>query len=120
MQIGVIIALLFSILIALFAILNNEVVEINYLLGSAPVSIVIVILASAFLGALVVGVLSLVGRIKASLRFREYDSKFKKMEEKLEYLKEREAELMGQVSEMEKTLYGETGDTADSPEENQE
>ena len=119
MQVGIIIALLFSLLIALFAILNKEVVEINYLLGSASMSVVIVILVSALMGAGVVGVLSLVGYIKSRLRFREHNSKLRKMEDKVEYLKERETELMGQVSQLEKTLYGETeiDDNADPGEE---
>ncbi len=119
MQIGVILSLLISILVALFAILNNEIVEINYLFGSAPVSVVIVILVSALSGALIVGIFSLVGRIKSGLRFREHGSKLKRMEEQLEYLKERETELMGQVSEMEKLLYGETNEMAD-PQDNPE
>ncbi len=106
MQLGVILALLFSILIAVFAILNNEVVEINYLLGRAPVSVVIVILFSAFSGAVVVGLFSLVGRIKHGLKSREIQSNFKNMKDELDYLKKREDELLKQVSELEKQLYG--------------
>ncbi|PKM83803.1 MAG: hypothetical protein CVU88_01120 [Firmicutes bacterium HGW-Firmicutes-13] len=107
MQLGVILALLFSILIAVFAILNNEVVEINYLFGRAPVSVVIVILASAFSGAVVVGLFSLVGRIKYGLRSWELQGKFKKMEDDLGYLRKRETELLEQVTELENQMYSE-------------
>lgn len=112
MQLGIIIALLFSILIAVFAVLNNEIVEINYLFGRSPVSVVIVILVSAFSGAVVVGLFSLVGRIKYSLKSRETHNKLKKMEDELNYLKKREAELLGQASELENLLYGDEKDDA--------
>ncbi|UNC92893.1 LapA family protein [Candidatus Contubernalis alkaliaceticus] len=106
MQLGVIVALLFSILIALFAILNNEVVEINYLLGRAPVSVVIVILASAFTGALIVGLFSLVGRVKSGFRSREHQSHLKKLEDDLNQMAQRESDLLEQVSRLEQELSG--------------
>ncbi len=107
MQLGFIIALLFSIIIAIFAILNNEVVTINYLFGEAPVSLVIVILASAFLGALVVGIFSLVGRVKYGFKFRDLEGKLRKMEEELNRMKKKEEELLDQLSHLEDQLYGE-------------
>lgn len=107
MQLGFIIALLFGILIAVFALLNNEVVIINYLFGQAPVSLVIVILSSALLGALVVGVLSLVGRIKHTFKVRDLEGRLRKMEEELERMKEREEEHLDQIHHLEKEFYGE-------------
>jgi len=107
LQLGFIIALLFSIIIAIFAILNNEVVTINYLFGSAPVSLVIVILASAFLGSLVVGIFSLVGRVKHGFKFRDLEGKLKKMEEELNRMKKKEEELLDQLYHLETQLYGE-------------
>lgn len=107
MQLGFIIALLFSILIAIFAILNNEVVTINYLFGEAPVSLVIVILASAFLGALVLGIFSLVGRVKHGLKARDLEGKLRKMEEELNRMKEKEEELLDQLYHLETQLHGE-------------
>lgn len=107
MQIGFILALLFSILIAIFAILNNEVVQINYLFGRAPVSVVIVILASAFTGALIVGLFSLIGRIKFGLRSREHHNQLKKMEEDLNRMAQRESQLLEKLSRLEGDPYGE-------------
>ena len=107
MQLGFILALLFSILIAIFAILNNEVVEINYFFGRAPVSVIIVILASAFTGALIVGLFSLVGRIKFGFRSREHHNQLKKMEEDLTRMAQRESELLEKLSRLEEELYGE-------------
>lgn len=104
MQIGVILALAFSILIAVFAILNNEIVVINYLFGKAPVSVVIVILASALLGALVVGLFSLVARVKQGLALRDQQKRFTALEARLAELQEREAGLAQEVSRLESQL----------------
>lgn len=107
MQLGFILALLFSILIAVFAILNNEVVNINYLFGTAPVSVVIVILASAFTGALIVGLFSLVGRVKYGFRFRDQQNRLKQMEEELKQMAAKESELIEKLSRLEQELHEE-------------
>ncbi|MCF6408630.1 LapA family protein [Pseudalkalibacillus salsuginis] len=50
-----IIVLLFSIIVAVFAVINVKAVEVDYLVGTAHWPLVLVILGSAMLGALVVG-----------------------------------------------------------------
>ncbi|WP_221566191.1 lipopolysaccharide assembly LapA domain-containing protein [Alkalihalobacillus sp. TS-13] len=51
-----IIGLLFAIIIAVFAVINVEAVEVDYLFGTAQWPLVLVILGSTMLGALAVGV----------------------------------------------------------------
>ncbi|MGP4080525.1 LapA family protein [Pseudalkalibacillus sp. R45] len=51
-----IIGLLFAIIIAVFAVINVETVEVDYLFGTAQWPLVLVILGSTMLGALAVGV----------------------------------------------------------------
>lgn len=77
MQLGIVGALLFSVVIAVFALANNQPVMINYLFGQVETSVVLVILASAALGAFVIGILNLVWRVKTGFRFREYERKIK-------------------------------------------
>lgn len=66
-----ILALVFSLIIAIVAIANTEPVTVNYLFGRADVSLIVLILGSAFAGALVMGMLSLFRSIKAALAFRQ-------------------------------------------------
>jgi len=107
MQFTFIISLFFAILVALFAILNAETVTINVLFSKFQTSQAVVILVSAALGAVVVYLLSIIKKIKSSLKLKESDKKVKiyeienqKLVEELEEIKEKNVELM---EELEKT-----------------
>ncbi|MGM7702150.1 LapA family protein [Pseudalkalibacillus sp. Hm43] len=52
---SLIIVLLFAIIVAVFAVINVDAVEVDYLFGTAQWPLVLVILGSALLGALTVG-----------------------------------------------------------------
>lgn len=52
---SLIIVLLFAIIVAVFAVINVEAVEVHYVFGTAQWPLVLVILGSALLGALTVG-----------------------------------------------------------------
>ncbi|HET7628347.1 MAG TPA: lipopolysaccharide assembly protein LapA domain-containing protein [Bacillales bacterium] len=54
-QWGLLFALLFALIVAVFAVINVDDVTVDYLFGTARWPLVIVILASALSGALVVG-----------------------------------------------------------------
>lgn len=54
-QWGLLLAFLFAVLVAIFAVINVDMVTIDYLFGTARWPLVLVILTSAFLGGLVVG-----------------------------------------------------------------
>lgn len=90
-QLSVILALLFSLVIAVLAIANNQAVVINYLCGSTEISAVVVILGSAFLGALAIFLLSIVRHIKASLQLRSMRNEIKDLHTKAQVMvKERD------------------------------
>ncbi len=90
-QLGIFAGLIFSIIIAVFALANSQPVMINYLFGKAEVSAVIVILCSAVSGAFVIFLFSLVRQVKASFRFRGLRGEMRTMEEKVRDLeKERD------------------------------
>jgi putative membrane protein len=48
-------ALIFALIIAIFSVLNVEAVQVNYLFGKAFIPLIIVIIASALTGGLIVG-----------------------------------------------------------------
>jgi putative membrane protein len=48
-------ALIFALIIAIFSVLNVEAVQVNYLFGKALVPLIIVVIASALTGGLIVG-----------------------------------------------------------------
>ncbi|MGI6096979.1 MAG: LapA family protein [Dethiobacteria bacterium] len=85
-QFGIIATLLFSLLIAFFALANNQPVLVNYLFGQAEISVIFVIIGSAALGALAIGILSLAWRVRVGFRFREYERKLEVLSTRAESL----------------------------------
>jgi lipopolysaccharide assembly protein A len=96
-QISIIMALLFSLIIAVLAIANNQPVVLNYLYGSTEISAVVVILGSAFLGALAIFLLSIVRHIKVSLQFRSLRNEIKDLHTKGQVLMEERDDLLTQL-----------------------
>ncbi len=88
MQIILVFALVFALLVAIFALSNANEVIIRLPWGSYPMSQALVILGSAAFGAIVVLMLGLFSQIKARIRIWEYKGKVKKLEKELIDLKE--------------------------------
>ncbi|TDQ37990.1 LapA family protein [Aureibacillus halotolerans] len=55
-----ILALVFVCIVAAFAVINVDPVQVNYFIGTAEVPLILVILFSALLGGIIVGFFSLV------------------------------------------------------------
>jgi uncharacterized integral membrane protein len=83
MQIWFIFSLLFSLIVATFAVLNSEIVTIKLFWVNYELSQSIVILFSAALGATIVFFLGLFSKIKSSLKIRELASDLKDAEKKI-------------------------------------
>ncbi|WP_432358439.1 LapA family protein [Sporosarcina sp. UB5] len=66
MQWSLLLSILFAIIIAVFAILNIESVQVNYLFGKAQLPLILVILFTALLGAAISGFLSMFKSIRAN------------------------------------------------------
>lgn len=86
MQIYLITALLFSLLVAVFAVQNTEVVTIRFITWQFSVSLVLVILGSAIVGALALYFLGLFKQVGAWFKIRQLDGKKKDLEKQLEKL----------------------------------
>ncbi len=70
-SIWLVLALVFSLLIAIVALANQQAVTVNYLFGQAEIYLIILILGSAIAGALTMGLFSLFRGIRAAIKFRE-------------------------------------------------
>ncbi len=101
-QLGVIMALIFSLLIAIFALANNQPIIVNYLYGKTEISAVIVILGAAILGAFVIFLLNMFKQIKTGFRLRSLQSELSEVRSQVNELQnERDALLiqLGQLQE---------------------
>ncbi|SCZ78366.1 LapA family protein [Acidaminobacter hydrogenoformans] len=89
MQSTFIVALVFAVLVAVFAILNGEVVTINLLFQKFQISQALVILIAAILGAISVYMMNLVNKVKTSLKVKDLNKKLKQSEMEIAAMKER-------------------------------
>lgn len=77
MQFTFIFSLIFAVLVAVFALLNPGTVTVNVLFTKFQTSQAVVILFSAFLGAILVYLLDLVKKIKSGFKNKELEKKLK-------------------------------------------
>ncbi len=102
-QFGVILALLFSMIIALFAIANNQPIEVNYLYGRAEVSAVIVILGAAILGALVIFLLNLFRQFRTGFQIRSLRQEIASLQDKFQEVEAERDSLLVQLGQLQES-----------------
>jgi len=114
-----ILALIFSLLIALLAVANTEPVTLNYIFGKTNLPLIILILGSAFAGALAIGLFSLFRGISNALAFRQARHEKEALQKKVKDLEEQklflEAELNKAVSVPEDSPETETAEEWEEP-----
>lgn len=82
-------ALLFALLVSIFAIQNAEVVNIRFLGWQFQnISLVLVILGSASAGALLLFILGTIKQLSLALKLKEAEGKIRKLENQLKELQE--------------------------------
>jgi len=101
MAVRFVITLVFSILVAIFAIQNSSSVVISFLFAKFSISQALIILISAVLGAVIVMLLGTIKQIKSNLKIRNLSKEFTKLQEENKSLKER-IEQLSQDSEKRK------------------
>lgn len=84
MQFFFILWLIFAVAVTLFAALNASPVKVNLIFSSYDASLALVILGSAFMGALAGYTVDIVPKIKNKLKIRELEKKLKQAESDLE------------------------------------
>ncbi len=82
-QLTYIIALLFALVVAIFALLNAQPVTVDFMFNELQISLALVILVSAATGAIILGLLGLFRQVKENLRAREMNVRIKKLENQL-------------------------------------
>ncbi len=86
MQIWFIFSLIFSLIVALFAVLNSNVVTIRLLFKNYHLSQSMVILGSAVFGAIIVFFIGIFNNLKLKLKIRELNNTIKILEKNIEQL----------------------------------
>lgn len=110
-----VLALLFSLLIAVVAMVNGETVAVNYLFGQARLPLIVLILGSACSGALALGFFGLYRSIRTHLKFREVRHEQEDMQHRVEFLEKEKARLEAEVGRRQIER-----ETADAKEHNSE
>lgn len=100
-----VLALLFSLIIALVAIDNGENVTVNYLFGQARISLIVLILGSASAGVLTMGFFSLFRGIRTHLNFRETRRNQEELQHRLELLEEEKNRLEAELGRWQGVLF---------------
>ncbi|MDD2401179.1 MAG: LapA family protein [Clostridia bacterium] len=93
MQFYLVSSLLFAMIVALFAIQNTEIVIIKFLAFEFSVSLVLVILGSAIIGALILYLLSLFKQFGSWFKFRQVRQQKENLEKQINDLIEKIAVL---------------------------
>lgn len=102
-QLGVILGLIFSLFIAVFALANNQLIVVNYLFGKADISAVIVILGAACLGALSVFLLGVYKQIKGAFRLRGLQGEVGDLRSRLQQLEFERDNLLVQLGQLQQS-----------------
>ncbi|PLX31470.1 MAG: DUF1049 domain-containing protein [Clostridiales bacterium] len=101
MQIYFILSLLFAVVVAGFAVINSEMIEISYFIGKVEVAQSVVILVSAAFGALIMGLFAIFSKFKSGLRTRKLNGKIKVLEKEIEGYKKAEIKAAEEKAKLE-------------------
>lgn len=104
MSFYIIFALLFAVVVAVFAVNNNAVVTLQFLLWSFRASLVLVILGSAALGAGIIGILGFFKQLSLNMKLWDLQGKKRKLETQLEKAQEAETVARGQLERVQQEL----------------
>ncbi|HOL18533.1 MAG TPA: LapA family protein [Bacillota bacterium] len=99
-----ILGLLFSLLVAAIAIVNHNLVPVNYLLGTSEVPLILLILGSAACGALVMGLFSIFRGVRTAFKVREGRRRYEELERRARELELDKAALETRLQLLEARL----------------
>ena len=104
MSFNLLLALLFALILAIFAAQNAKPVVIQFLGWEWITSLVVVIVGSAALGALLVGTLSLVRQVGMRMQVRDRQNRLRQAEQQLEQAQRRLAEQEQEITRLQGEL----------------
>jgi len=91
------IGLLLALVTSIFAIQNSVVVPVRFFGWQSEASLVVIILASAFLGAAIVGCVAFFRQVRSSVRDLGLKSRLGRLEVELKKFQEKEAKAQSQA-----------------------
>ena len=95
-----ILALLFSLLIAIIALANNDPVSVSYLFGRSEVPLILLILGSAISGAAAMGLFSIFRGIRSALKLREERHRYEEVSARVKSLEQDNAALQTELKQI--------------------
>ena len=93
-----VLGLIFSLLIAIIALANNDLVTVSYIFGRVQVSLILLILGSAATGALAMGLFSIFRSIRNAFAFRELRNQQVVLQKKVKALEEEKVFLLAELN----------------------
>lgn len=96
----VLLALLFAVIVAVFAVVNVDKVPVNFLFSTEMIPLVLVILGSALLGALISGFFAIFKSYSSSRRVKELEKQLHAKDEELTLKKRQIQELESRVDSL--------------------
>lgn len=117
MQFYLIISLFFALLVAVFAIQNTEVVVIRFITWQFSISLVLVLLGSAIVGALALYFLGLFKQVGAWMKIRQLNNRKNDLETQLKKLEKKISEMTEKAEA--KEVPAEDTPSSDGPVESQ-
>ncbi len=112
----IVLALLFSLLLAIVAVANHQPVEVNYIFGETQIPLIVLIIGAAAAGALVVGLISLYRGIRDALQARAEKKRQDEFQQRLESLEAENSLLRRKLERLQAAAEPETA-AAKTPEE---
>lgn len=85
-QWSLILALIFALIVAIFAVVNVDAVSVNYIFGTAQWPLILVIIGSALMGGIIVGSVGLFRLYLLQRKLKAANRDKQKLEEKLQQL----------------------------------
>lgn len=87
-----ILALVFALIVAIFAVFNVDAVEVNYLFGTGQAPLILIILGSVLMGGLIAGIFGTVRNYQLQRDNRALKEKLRQLGEDPERVTARKAE----------------------------
>ncbi|WP_442598470.1 LapA family protein [Neobacillus sp. D3-1R] len=81
-QWSMILGLIFSLIVAIFAVVNVSSVKVNYLFGYTEIPLILIIIGSALLGGLVVGMFGILRQYKLQRTIKRLEKEIAELHSK--------------------------------------
>ncbi|MCM3671665.1 lipopolysaccharide assembly protein LapA domain-containing protein [Mesobacillus maritimus] len=91
-QWNLILALIFALIVAIFAVVNVDPVRVDYMFGTSEIPLILIILGSALLGGLIVGSIGLFRNFMLQRKLKQLINEKEQLERQLEELQAGSAE----------------------------